>query len=156
MFDDATTGAVWPFCPIFDVDTVIEQWSDLEAEGPRRVASFRGRPLRRPPATASDRKPADPPKVELVLYMSPASEKSQRALRVVREVLRDYDPAHVRLSTCDLSVQPQAGEVDSVVFTPTLVTQGTGPRTSIIGNLEDKDVLRDVLDANGVARRWDD
>lgn len=46
---------------------------------------------------------------------------------------------------------------DSVIFTPTLVTQGLGPRTAIIGNLEDQEILLDLLEANGVdRRRWDD
>jgi hypothetical protein len=67
-----------------------------------------------------------------------------------------YNSAQVKFSTCDLSQSPQEGEVDSVVFTPTLVKQGPGPRTSIIGNLDQEDILKDLLDASGVdRRRWD-
>lgn len=141
---------------MFDIDGVIEPWSDLACEGRGRIATRRGRPARRAPDTAGDYKASERAKIELILYMSPESDKSRRALRAVREVLRDYEPKHVNFSTCDLAAQPQAGDVHSVVFTPTLVTQGSGPRTAIIGNLEDKTVLRDLLDANGVARRWDD
>jgi hypothetical protein len=146
---------VGPFCPIFDSDALVEQWSDLDCEGRRRVTS-RGRTARQAGDAARRYKTPERPKINLILYMSPESDKSRRALRAVREVLRDYEPAEVNFSTCDLSSQPQAADVHSIVFTPTLVTQGSGPRTAIIGNLEDKDVLRDVLDANGVARRWDD
>ena len=142
--------------PMFDVDAVIERWSDIGAESRRRTAHSAPR-RDRPRGTASDRTgPPQAPKIDLLLYVSPESDKSQRALRAVREVLRDYEPKEVNFSTCDLAAQPQAGDVHSIVFTPTLVTQGTGPRTAIIGNLEDKDVLRDLLDASGVARRWDD
>jgi hypothetical protein len=36
------------------------------------------------------------------------------------------------------------------------VKQGPGPRTSIIGNIEQHEALTDLLDASGVDRRWDD
>jgi hypothetical protein len=63
----------------------------------------------------------------------------------------------VKFSTCDLSERPQDGEVDAVLFTPTLVKQGPGPRTSIIGNLQQEDILKELLDTSGVdRRRWDD
>lgn len=139
---------------MFDVDALVDASSDIECEG--RRGSTRGRSARRVREATGDGKTPERVKIDLILYISPESDKSRRALRAVREVLRDYEPMQVNFSTCDLSVQPQAGDVHSVVFTPTLVTQGAGPRTAIIGNLEDKDVLRDLLDANGVARRWDD
>jgi hypothetical protein len=143
-----------PFCPLFDVDAVIERRSEVAAERRRRNGGDRPAPRTR--GRAADQRTSESAKLDLLLYISPASEKSHRALRAVREVLQDYEPTHVNFSTCDLSVQPEAGDVHSVVFTPTLVTQGAGPRTAIIGNLEHKDVLRDLLDASGVARRLDD
>jgi two-component system response regulator GlrR len=42
-----------------------------------------------------------------------------------------------------------------VVFTPTLVKRGPGPRTWVIGNLDQTEVLIDLLDVNGVDRRRD-
>lgn len=105
---------------------------------------------------SDDRQAQNEPKVELVLYTSAESEKSQRAVRAVKEVLKRYDISQVRFSMCDLSQRPQDGEIDDVVFTPTLVKQSPGPRTSIIGNLEREDVLCELLDASGVDRRWDD
>jgi hypothetical protein len=143
-----------PFCPMFDIDAVLERLS--EGTGERRRRAGPSRPGPSPRATADDRKTPVQPRVDLILYVSAASEKSQRALRAVKEVLRDYQAEQVRFSTCDLSIHPQEGENDSVLFTPTLVTQGPGPKTAIIGNLEDKDILRDLLDAKGVDRRWND
>jgi circadian clock protein KaiB len=95
-------------------------------------------------------------RVDLVLYTSAASDKSQRAIRAIQAVLERYVASQISFSTCDLSSDPQEGDIDSVVFTPTLVKRGPGPRTSIIGNLEREDVLCDLLDASGVDRRWDD
>jgi hypothetical protein len=127
---------------------------DLTGEH-RRRSSTRQRPAASDRRNASDRRFTIEPKVDLVLYTSSASEQSKRALRAIQRVLRGYDSAQVRFSTCDLSKQPLDGEIHSVVFTPTLVKQGPGPRTSIVGNLENTEALHDLLDASGVDRRWD-
>jgi hypothetical protein len=143
---------VYPLQDPFDFDLVGESAEGL-ASGRRRS----GPPGRQVRSRSNDRERKTPPKIDLVLYTSPVSEKSQRALRVIREVLNRYDASQVRFSTCDLSERPLDGEPDSVLFTPTLVKQGPGPRTSIIGNLEKDEILCELLDANGVdRRRWDD
>ena len=155
--DPASPGqdVVKPFDFPFLLDDDDDLWT--AGETPRRVGGSRhhSTPLRR--ATARDRDtPPQEPKVELVLYTSAESEKSQRAIRAVQNVLKRFDERQVRFSTCDLSQRPQDGEADSVVFTPTLVNKGPGPKTAIIGNLEREEVLCDLLDASGVDRRWDD
>ena len=147
--------------PLFEeqpgVDTPIDHDVWAAAEPPRRIAGSPARPVpARRRASAGDRQPPQEPKIDLVLYTSAESEKSQRAVRAVHDVLRGYEPSQVRLTTCDLSQRPQDGDVDAVVFTPTLVKQGPGPKTSIIGNLERPEILCDLLDASGVDRRWDD
>jgi hypothetical protein len=143
--------------PLFDIDleAFLDHVSDLAGETRRRTASH-SRQLLTPRAAAHDRHKPSEPKVELVLYTSRESDKSQRAIRAVEEVLNHYDRSQVRLTMCDLSARPEEGEADSVVFTPTLVKQGPGPKTAIIGNLDGGEVLRDLLDASGVDRRWDD
>jgi hypothetical protein len=132
-------------------------------EGAPHVRRRLGGSGTRPPivsrARANDRRRGAPPapRIDLVLYTSGASERSQKALRKVQEVLERYDAAQVKFSTCDMSLRPQDGEADAIVFTPTLVKQGPGPRTAIIGNLEREDVLCELLDASGVERRrWNE
>jgi circadian clock protein KaiB len=151
----------WPESPdepaetLDDIDAFLDRMRELVGETRRRTRVPGGRltPAR---GNANDG-PAAPPKIEMVLYMSAASEKSQKALRAINTVLENYVAAQVKFSTCDLSKSPENGEQDSVVFTPTLVKQGPGPRTSIIGNLDQEDILKDLLDASGVdRRRWDD
>src|SRR5688572_22417975 len=85
------------------------------------------------PAVASDRaqRSSPDPKIDLVLYTSGASEKSQRALRTIRQVLAEYNPAQVRFVSCDLLECPTDGDTDAVMFTPTLVKKGPGPRITI-------------------------
>jgi hypothetical protein len=91
-------------------------------------------------------------RIELVLYTSAASENCQRALRAVLDVLRDYDPDQVKFTVHDLSGNPEAGDEDAVIFTPTLVKRGPGARTYMVGDLERPDLLTDLLDVNGVRR----
>jgi CheY-like chemotaxis protein len=120
------------------------------AGGPRRSSGFSGSSAR------DGGRPANPaPKIELVLYTSQASEKCLKAIRTVRSVLEQYDIKQVNFKICDLSTHTPNGEDDSVVFTPTLVKRGPGPRTWIIGNLDQPDLLIDLLDMSGVNRRRD-
>lgn len=91
--------------------------------------------------------------VELVLYTSSASEKCQRALRLVQGVLREFDADRVRLTVRDLAADPEAGDEDAVVFTPTLVKRSPGARTYIVGNLDEASIVADLLTVNGVKRR---
>jgi CheY-like chemotaxis protein len=94
-------------------------------------------------------------RVELVLYTSASSEKCQRALTTVQRVLREYEPEQVQFVVRDLAGNPEAGDEDAVIFTPTLVKRGPGARTYIVGNLDDPRLVTDLLDVNGVKRRRD-
>jgi circadian clock protein KaiB len=100
-------------------------------------------------------RPGKATKIELVLYTSASSEKCVKALRTIRDVLDQYDMSQVKFSICDLSGRPSLGDADSVVFTPTLVKRGPGPRTWIVGNLDQADLLVDLLDVSGVDRKRD-
>lgn len=137
-----------------DLDPFLDRMADIVAQTKRRRGT-----LRRPPAphrgTASDDgRPSKDHRIELVLYTSPASEKCQKALRTVRAVLEQYDASQIRFTICDLSRDPHS-EDDAVVFTPTLVKRGPGPRTWIVGNLDQPELLVDLLDVSGVERRRD-
>jgi hypothetical protein len=94
-------------------------------------------------------------KVDLVLYVSPASENCRRAKRAIENVLERFDVSQVHFTILDVAADPEYAAGDSVVFTPTLVKRAPGPRTWIIGNLENDEVLMDLLDGSGVARRRD-
>lgn len=121
---------------------------------PRRRSTTRQRGPQR--SQAHDRShAARPPVVELVLYTSAASARSLRAMRAVREVLSRFDRSQVRFEVVDLSQSPDRGDEDAVVFTPTLVKRGPGPRTYIVGNLDDPNLVGDLLELHGVRRRAD-
>jgi CheY-like chemotaxis protein len=120
-----------------DLDPFLDRMADIIAHTHRRRRLSARRPPAQHRATSNDtRRPAKAAKVELVLYTSPAAEKCQKAIRTVRAVLDGYDDAEVNFTICDLSTNSAMAETDAVVFTPTLVKRGPGPRTWIVGNLE--------------------
>ena len=88
-------------------------------------------------------------RLELVLYTS-ESETCQRALRTLERVLDKFNASQVSITVMDLANAPASGDEDAVVFTPTLVKRGPGPRTWIVGNLDQDHVLIDLFKASGV------
>jgi CheY-like chemotaxis protein len=139
-----------------DLDPFLDRMADIVAHTQRRRRAVAKRPPSQHRGTSDDHhRPARRTKIDLVLYTSPASEKCQKAIRTVRAVLDRYDQAEVKFSICDLSIGSAMADADSVVFTPTLVKRGPGPRTWIVGNLDHPELLADLLEVSGVARRTD-
>jgi len=112
----------------------------------------------RPPAgqhgMAYDRqRPEKLIKLELILYTRNGSDTCRRALSTIHRVLEQYNKAQVSLTVCDLAKTPDGGDADSVIYTPTLVKRGPGPRTWIVGNLDKDEFLIELLELSGVERR---
>jgi CheY-like chemotaxis protein len=140
-----------------DLDPFLDRVADIVAATRRRRGDVRHQSRRREPSDLafdihrpSSRKR---PRLELVLYTSAASEKSQRALRTLQRVMDRFNASQVSLTITDLAAAPSGGEADSVVFTPTLVKRGPGPRTWIVGNLDQDDLLVDLFEVSGVDRK---
>jgi len=137
-----------------DLDPFLDRMGVIIAHTQKRRATASHRSPARLRATSNDRTRTQKNiKIELVLYTSAASEKCQKAIRAIRGVLDQYDAAQVSFSICDLSGRPSLGEADAVVFTPTLVKRGPGPRTWIVGNIDQPDLVIDLLEVSGVDRR---
>ncbi len=139
-----------------DIDKFIDRMERLVDRARSRSTAGAGRAR----AVASDGrngapKPASRAKIELVLYTSASSEKSLSAVRAVRRVLEWYEASQIAFTVCDLSRTPDGGDEDAVIFTPTLVKRGPGPRAWIVGNLDQADLLVELLEVNGVDRRKD-
>jgi hypothetical protein len=90
-----------------------------------------------------------------MLYTRGDSDGCCRALATIHRVLALYNRAQVSLTVCDLQATPDGGDEDSVIYTPTLVKRGPGPRTWIVGNLDEDQFLIDLLELSGVERRND-
>ena len=102
--------------------------------------------------TAADPKKTDDAVLDLVLYVSPRSAASARARRRMDEVLAGCDPQGIRYEVCDLFKNADSAERDRVVFTPTLVKRGPGPRLWIVGDLSQDEAVRDLLVMCGAQR----
>lgn len=98
---------------------------------------------RRPGGAPRVAAPAAPP-LDLVLYVSARSLASARATQAVRGLIPDGHP-DIRLTICDLSQHPDAGDEDNIVFTPTLVKRTPAPRAWILGDLSRAETLGDLL-----------
>ncbi len=139
-----------------DVDSFLERIGEIIAQTRRRNGgTAAARRLSGAPSRGGNSRvrPRSASRIELMLYTSAASEKSRKAIRAVERVLEQYDRSQVQFTICDLSERPAAGERDAVVFTPTLVKVAPSPRTWIIGNLDQPDLLADLLEVSGVDRR---
>ena len=100
------------------------------------------------PASAPDGK-----RIDLVLYVSERSPASLKARRRMEEVLAGFDSSQIRYEVCDLLQHAASAERDRVVFTPTLLKRAPAPRSWILGDLTDDDVVRDLLAMCGVTSR---
>jgi CheY-like chemotaxis protein len=89
-------------------------------------------------------------RVELVLYVSAASPASMQARQNLEQILGRFNHAQVKLSVCDLSREPLAGEADRIAFTPTLVKRHPEPRLWVLGSLREPQVVVDLLRVCGV------
>jgi ActR/RegA family two-component response regulator len=136
----------------FELEPFLDRIADIVA------ASRRHRFATRLPAAlrgmAFDKqRPAKVVKIELILYTRGGSETCRRALATIHRVLAQYNKAQVSLTVCDLAETPDGGDTDSVIYTPTLVKRGPGPRTWIVGNLDQDEFLIELLELSGVERR---
>ena len=89
--------------------------------------------------------PDCPEPVELILYVSSQSPRSHAAVRNIKQVLERFHASRVKLTVCDLAVNPNAGIEDSVAFTPTLVRKTPGPRTFILGHITNPELVLELL-----------
>jgi CheY-like chemotaxis protein len=93
-------------------------------------------------------------RAEFILYVSAASPASLRALRNMHELLSHYVMSQVKLVVVDLAKEsPPSVDEDRIAFTPTLVQRKPEPRTWILGDLNNIQVVADLLSFAGVDRK---
>jgi CheY-like chemotaxis protein len=93
-------------------------------------------------------------RAELILYVSASSPSSLRALRNMQELLAVHVPNQVKFVVVDLSKEsPASVDEDRIAFTPTLVQRRPEPRTWILGDLHNIQVVADLLAYAGVEKK---
>ncbi len=94
------------------------------------------------------------PHYELLLYVSPGSTPSLAARQILEELLREFDPAQVRLEIREVSAALSKVEADRIGFTPTLLVSRDGETPErITGDLADVENVDQRLRAIGIPRR---
>jgi hypothetical protein len=90
------------------------------------------------------------PTVELVLYISGASQYADVARRNCELLLSRFDRRRVRFEVCDVSQHPDRAEAEGVCYTPMLVKQNPPPRACVLGDLSNVTALLDLLESSGL------
>jgi two-component system response regulator GlrR len=130
-----------------DIDEFLRQVYEL-LDGARAQELEKARAMLQQNSTSTR---ADGALCELALYISSASPSSLRAVRNLNKLLDGYRPGQVLLKVCELAADTlAAAEEDRVTFTPTLVRRFPGPRTWVVGDLQNTRVVADLLDLAGV------
>lgn len=90
-------------------------------------------------------------KVELVLYVSSHSPSSLKATRNMSRLMQTYPPGNIHFTVHDLSTGALDPAVqDRIAYTPTLVRRSPGPRTWVLGDLEDIQIVIDLIASAGL------
>ena len=128
----------------FDLDDLVSRVKQrMESSGPRRRGAGGSRANQDNGRGTGD---GDCPlPVELILYVSSRSVRSAAAVKNIEKALTRFRSSRVRLTVCDLSVNPAKAEEDSVAFTPTLVRRSPGPRTYILGHITNPELVMELL-----------
>lgn len=87
-------------------------------------------------------------RVELVLYVS-SSPQCVRAISTIKAVVAQFSSDRVRLTIHDLSTDPSQGLEDSISSTPTLVRRLPRPRTYILGDITNPEIVVELLQGVG-------
>ena len=90
----------------------------------------------------------NPAQVELILYVS-ASPRCARATATIQGVVSRFPKERVALTIHDLSTDPGQGVEDSISFTPTLVRRRPRPRTFILGDITNPEIIVELLQGAG-------
>jgi hypothetical protein len=96
------------------------------------------------------------PAFALLLYVSPGSGPSLEARRILEELVRQFDSAHVRLEVKEVSPELPKVEADRIGFTPTLLLSRAGEAPErITGDLADADHVAQSLREAGLPPKTD-
>src|SRR5687767_3223647 len=88
------------------------------------------------------------PRADLILYVSKTARCAQ-AIRTIEQVVQRFSPGRVTLTIHDLSADPTQGIEDSVAYTPTLVRRLPRPRTFLMGDITNPEVVVELLEGAG-------
>lgn len=83
--------------------------------------------------------------IQLILYVRGESPNTAEAIRNIKEAIARFSPGRFSLTICDLSRNPDHGTADGIDFTPALVQRSPGPRTFILGQITNADVVAELL-----------
>ena len=93
----------------------------------------------------------NPARVELILYVA-KSPRCIQAINTIKGVVSRFPQDRVKLTIHDLASDPTQGVEDSISYTPTLVRRLPRPRTFLLGDITNPDIVVELLQDAGAER----
>ncbi|MFW6081148.1 MAG: circadian clock KaiB family protein [Desulfosalsimonas sp.] len=81
----------------------------------------------------------------LCFYVSGDEEKTDSAVRVLRQICEENIAGKYEIKVIDITVNPQIAVSENIIATPCLIKKQPPPNKKIIGDLTDKAKLLRVL-----------
>ena len=83
--------------------------------------------------------------MSLRLFVTGDSPDSAIAIANLRALFPNGDGAHVEIEIVDVQQQPARGARDGIIVTPTLLKVSPAPACRVLGNLTNREALRQLL-----------
>ena len=87
----------------------------------------------------------DTPEYELRLYVAGATARSNRAIRVLKQICQEHLSEHCQFEIVDVYQHPELARTDQVIAVPTLVRSKPLPVRRMIGDLSDREKVMRLL-----------
>jgi circadian clock protein KaiB len=87
----------------------------------------------------------EPAGIFIQLFVTGTSERSIRAVELVRGLIAEYSNGEARLEIVDVLEEPEIAEQHKILATPTLIRAAPGPERRIVGDLMEKERIAGLL-----------
>ncbi len=91
-------------------------------------------------------------KISLQLYVIGPSVFSRIAIEHVQEMIRQHPEHQFQLDIIDVLEHPESAELNKIIATPTLIRTDRAPNCRVVGDMSNRQRLRELLGLNHVQR----
>jgi circadian clock protein KaiB len=98
--------------------------------------------VRKPAARKRTAAKSAKPRFELKLFLTGASERSQRALENIQRFCESELPGDYDLKVIDIYQQPALASAEQILASPTLIKTSPAPLRRLIGDMSDEQKVR--------------
>ena len=93
----------------------------------------------------ADQCPVPEPEYSLKLYVAGATARSNRAIRVMKQICEEHLTDRCEFEIVDVYQRPELARTDQVIAVPTLIRSKPLPVRRVIGDLSDREKVIRLL-----------